>query len=451
MPKTASRSKKTQSQTEHAPIYRKTVLNNGIRIVTEQRPHARGVVVGIWVMVGTRDETPDIAGVSHFVEHLVFKRTENRTAFEIARDMEAVGGELNAFTSREYTCFYTHSLKEHLGLSIDVLSDLVCRARFDKTDFEKEKQVVLQEIHMCEDNLEDLIFDEYFENVYGSHPLGRPILGTPKSIANIKIGDVQKFYEKHYSSSEIVVTVVGGVDHESVLKFVKEKLVPKRNRRPKKLLLLSDKPSIKKNPPKTHAFLKHIPKPSEQVHILMGLPAAHFRDELRFEAYIVNALLGGGMTSRLYQKIREEKGLVYTIYSQMNSFCDVGSIMIYSGTEPKHVTEVLKLTLKEMKRVADKGIQKKDLELFKTQVLGQILLGADDIESRMNSLGVNEMVFGRYRSVEEVLAEINQVSMKSIAQYMDRFFDLKKMSLMLMGPIDKAEAKELFAYFKKEK
>ncbi len=450
MPKTASRPKKSQDPAEHAPIYKKTVLKNGIRVVTEQRVHSRGVVVGVWVMVGTRDETPDIAGVSHFVEHLVFKRTENRTAFEIARDMEAVGGELNAFTSREYTCFYTHSLKEHLDLSLDVLSDLVCRARFDKVDFEKEKQVVLQEIHMCEDNLEDLIFDEYFENVFGKHPLGKPILGTPKSIANIKIKDVQEFYEKHYSSAEIVVTVVGGVDHESVLKAVKEKLVPKRNRAPKKLLLLSDKPSIKKNPPKTYAFKKHIPKASEQVHILLGLPAAHFRDELRFEAYIVNALLGGGMTSRLYQKIREDKGLVYSIYSQMNSFCDIGSIMIYSGTEPKHVTEVLKLTLKEMKKIAKSGIQKKDLELFKTQVLGQILLGADDIENRMNSLGVNEMVFGRYRSVDEVLAEINQVSMKSLAKYMKQFFNLKEMSLMLMGPIDDKQAKELFSYMKKE-
>lgn len=451
MPKTSSRKKKPLATiAEIAPIYKKTVLENGVRVVTEQHAHARGVVVGVWVMVGTRDETPDIAGISHFVEHLVFKRTENRSAFEIARDMEAVGGELNAFTSREYTCFYTHSLREHLALSIDVLSDLVCRARFDKTDFEKEKQVVLQEIHMSEDNLEDLVFDEYFEDIYGSHPLGRPILGTPKSIAALTIKDVQAYYEKHYSSSEIVVSVAGGVDHQSVVDLVREKLVPKRNKRPAKLLLLADKPQLKKNPPKTHAFQKFIHKQSEQVHILMGLPAAHFRDDLRFEAYIVNALLGGGMTSRLYQKIREDKGLVYTIYSQMNSFCDIGSIMIYSGTEPKHVEEVLKLTLKEMKKLAEKGIQKKDLELFKTQVLGQILLGADDIENRMNSLGVNEMVFGRYRSVEQVLSEINQVDLKSLKQYMDKFFDLSEMSLMLMGSLEEKQAKELFKYMKKE-
>ncbi len=450
MPKTASRRKKSQAMPEIAPIYKKTLLKNGVRVVTEQHAHARGVVVGVWVMVGTRDETPDIAGVSHFVEHLVFKRTENRNAFEIARDMEAVGGELNAFTSREYTCFYTHSLTEHLGLSIDVLSDLVCRARFDKVDFEKEKQVVLQEIHMSEDNLEDLVFDEYFENIFGSHPLGRPILGTPKSIAQITLKDVQEYYEKHYSSSQIVVSVAGGVDHESVVKLVSESLVPKRNKLPKNLLLLSDKPQIKKNPPKNQSFRKFIQKPSEQVHILLGLPAAHFRDELRFEAYIVNALIGGGMTSRLYQKIREEKGLVYTIYSQMNSFCDIGSIMIYSGTEFKHASDVLKLTLKEMKKIAKTGIQKKDLELFKTQVLGQILLGADDIENRMNSLGVNEMVFGKYRSVEQVLKEINQVSLKSIARYLEKFFDLKDLSLMVMGPVDKKQAKALFSIMKKE-
>ncbi len=450
MAKTASIKKQKLAEAEATPLYKKTVLKNGVRVVTEQHPHARGVVVGIWVMVGTRDESPALAGISHFVEHLVFKRTESRNAFEIARDMEAVGGELNAFTSREYTCFYTHSLKEHLDLSIDVLSDLVCRARFDKVDFEKEKQVVLQEIHMSEDNLEDLVFDEYFENVYGKHPLGRPILGTPESIANLKIKDVQEYYEKHYSSSQIVVSVAGAVSHDEVVKLVEQKLRPKNNKKSSKPLLLADKAQIKKNPPKTLAFRKFIQKPSEQVHILMGFPAAHFRDDLRFEAYIVNALLGGGMTSRLYQKIREDRGLVYTIYSQMNSFCDIGSIMIYSGTEPKNVNQVFKLTLKELKSIAKKGIEKKDLELFKTQVLGQILLGADDIENRMNSLGVNEMVFGRYRSVEEVLNEITQVDLKSLRKYMDKYFDLSKLSLMLMGSFEEKKAKELFSFMKAE-
>jgi predicted Zn-dependent peptidase len=430
-PRAKPRLKKAASFKATIPLYRKTVLSNGVRVVTEAHPRARGVAVGFWVTCGTRDETPDVAGVSHFVEHLVFKRTEKRTAFQIARDMEAVGGELNAFTGREYTCFYTHSLREHMALSIDVLADLVGKATFDASDFEKEKQVVLQEIHMSEDMLEDLIFDVYLEKAYGKAPLGWPILGTAKSIAAMKREDVIEYYRSMYVGENIIVSVAGDVDHDEVVELVERKL--KLGRERQKAGTSGQKKWGHRSAPELQAFRDVMVRPSEQVHILMGLPASSFTDPLRFEAYIINTLLGGGMTSKLYQSVREERGLVYSIYSQLTTFIDSGMCLIYAGTEKKYAREVCELTMKEFNRLKTHGVTAADMKLFKTQVTGQILLGADDIENRMNSLGVNEMVFNRYRSVEEVMADVAKVSQRSLKEYILAFLDTDKLGIQLMG------------------
>ena len=426
--------------------YRKTVLPNGLRVLTEKQPLGRAVSCGIWITKGTRDERLHEAGMAHFVEHMVFKRTEKRSAYQIARDMEAVGGELNAYTSRESTCFVTHALTEDLGLSLDVLSDLVCRPVFDPSDIRKEKSVVLQEIHMSDDVLEDSIFDRYFELAYGGTTLGTPILGSEKSVSEIDKKMVVDFHQRHYRPENIIVTVAGRVNHDEVLelvlkhlKFKKAKPVSSRT----KARIMADALHAKTSTlePKFQTFREAIRKPSEQAHVVMGLPAAAFTDRLRFEAYIVNTLLGGGMTSRLFQSVREEKGLAYSVYSQLSTFVDTGAMLIYAGTEPKKMPTLVETMLKELRKLKKNGINKVELSLFKTQVLGQILLGADDVENRMNSLGANEMVMGRYRSVENVMREIETVSLDSVHEYLESYMDLDRIGLLVMGPVPEDQTK----------
>ena len=421
--------------------YRKTVLPNGLRILSEKQPAGRAVSCGIWIDKGTRHERHHEAGMAHFVEHMLFKRTEKRSAYQIARDMEAVGGELNAFTSRESTCFVTHALTEDLGLSLDVLSDLVCRPVFDSSDIRKEKSVVLQEIHMSDDVIEDSIFDRFFELAYAGSTLGTPILGSVKSVGSFDKAKVVDFHQRHYRPENMIVTVAGRVEHDDVLALVLKHL---KFKKPKlSAASLSKSRALKEAlhaktvaaEPHVQTFRRVIRKPSEQAHVVMGLPAANFTDRLRFEAYIVNTLLGGGMTSRLFQSVREDKGLAYSVYSQLSTFIDSGVMLIYAGTEPKKMPTLVETMLKELRRLKKHGVSKGELSLFKTQVLGQILLGADDVENRMNSLGANEMVMGRYRSVENVMQEIEAVSLDSLHEYLENYMDLERAGFLVMGPV----------------
>jgi predicted Zn-dependent peptidase len=381
--------------------------------------------------------------------------------------MEAVGGELNAFTSREYTTFVTHSLKEHAGLSLDVLSDLVCRPSFHSADIKKEKQVVIQEIHMAEEQLEDIIFDEYFKLVFPDSPLGKPILGTRKSIEGMQRETIVDYHRRQYTPDNIIVTAAGSLDHDAVVDLVGKHLKFKSKAagrssagakaRQSKVTIGGARPadgrsvhgrnlglvdsvsiegvatSPERIQPENWSFREVTQRPAEQVHILFGLPGSAFKDRLRFEGLIVNTLLGGGMTSRLYQSVREERGLVYSIFSSLNSFTDTGLMTIYAGTEPVKAPTVVELILKEIKRLKKNGLKKSDIEFFKTQVLGQILLGADDIENRMNSLGVNEMVLGKYRSVDDVMRDIRSVNLDSVQEYIETYFDLEQMGILLMG------------------
>lgn len=422
---------------DYHPVFNRTTLSNGVRVLTEHHPFTRSVSAGIYVDLGTRDEPKHLNGAAHFIEHLVFKGTRRRSAFEIAKSLEEVGGDLNAYTSREYTCFHAASLREHLGLSLDVLVDLISRAQFSKADFDLERDVVQHEIDMSADDLEEYIFDLYFEKAFAGHALGLPILGTPSSLKGMKLAEVKKYYESKYRGSNLIVSVAGNVEHDEVVKAVEKALghqkgrVPKNNRR---------KPRLK-------GFKKFIHRPSEQVHILMGGPSCAFKDEYRFESYIVNALLGGGMTSRLYQAIREKRGLAYSVYSHLVSFTDAGLLMFYASTAPKNVRKVLQLIKGHVFNLRERGISQRDLNLFKTQVKGQILLGADDVENRMNSLAVNEMIFGEYRPVDEVINEIDAITAKSVQEYLDRFVTNDSIGLLLIGDLDRKEADILMDEF----
>lgn len=407
-------------------MFQKTILDNGIRVVTEAHRFANAVSTGIFVETGTRDELDREAGLTHFLEHMVFKGTKNRSAYGIARELEAVGGDLNAYTTQEYTCFHATTLSEHFDLQLDVLCDLVLNATFQPKELEREKQVVLQEIAMTGDQPDEHVFDIFYDELFGTHRLGRPILGTESSVAGFSRQDVKKYYETRYTNKNIVVSCAGNVDHEQVVKKL-EKLMGRMKRR------LSVRPRRR---PRFHNLRRLISKETEQVQIVVGLPASSFKDKLRFEAFIVNGLLGGGMTSRLYQSVREKRGLAYTIYSQLVTFTDMGTVAIYAGTDVKHTKSVLELIQKGLLDIRRKKLSPSDLNLFKTQVRGGILMGADDVDNRMSSLGINEMVFGEYRPVGQVVADIEAVTLKSVKDYIDQYISIDDAAILIMGPVD---------------
>lgn len=417
----------------YKPIFQKTTLDNGVRIVTESHPFTRAVSVGIFAELGTRHEEEKKAGVTHFLEHLVFKGTRKRNAFEIAKALDAVGGDLNAYTSREYTCFHATSLKEHLALSVDVLCDMVTGAKLTREDFDKERDVIVEEIKMSMDTLEEYILDIYLEKAYEGQDLAIPILGTEETLAALTRKDVMEHYKDMFRGGRIIVSVAGPVEHDQVVEQIEKILgkLPKRT------------PVIKNKTPRIRRVQEYIERPSEQAHLLVGLPSCSYKSNFRFESFVVNDLLGGGVTSRLYQKIREDKGLVYSVYSFLQSFVDTGLLLIYAGTGADNAHQVLKIIRSELERLEDKGIKPNELAMFKTQVKGQILLGAEDMENRMNSLGINEMVFGEYKPIDEVIHEIDQVNVKSLKEYIKKYVDSSATSVMVMGEIEPAEALKL--------
>lgn len=392
-------------------------------MVTERHPHSNGVAMGISVLAGTRDESAEIAGVSHFLEHLVFKGTKTRSSYQIARSLEALGGDLNAYTTREYTNYHSLVLKKYWKESLLVLSDLVSNMSINKSDLDVEKSVVLQEIDMSEDQLEDIVYDFYLEEAFKGNPLGKQILGEKQTIQNMTLKQVKQYYESHYTGSNLIVSATGDIDHEELTKLAEQLLGSKKK--------LGTLPKRKK--PSQKMIRKVLEKPSEQVHILLGAPATSFKDKLRFEAYIVNTLLGGGMTSKLYQSIREKKGLVYSIHSSLNSFTDCGNLFIHGATDTAKVKTVVDLISKELNRLRTHGITKADLKLFKTQVIGSIILGSEDIENRLSSIAVNEMVFEKYKSTEEVIEEIERVSVDSVNAYIENFLKSEKFGGLIMG------------------
>lgn len=392
-------------------------------MLSEQHPNSRAVAMGVWVLTGTRDEVPEEGGISHLLEHLVFKGTKTRSAYQIAKSLEALGGDLNAYTTREYTCYHALVLKDHWEKALEVLCDLISNMQISANDFRLEKGVVLQEIAMTDDTPEELIYDVLFENAYRGNPVSQPILGSVKSVASMSQKKVMDYYKSRYTGKNIIVTAAGNIEHQVFLREVEKRLAKKRKAQF----------SAQREKPRWKVARTALEKSSEQTHLLVGLPTASFRDEQRYEAYIVNTLLGGGMTSKLYQSVREKKGLVYSIHSMLNTFVDSGSLMVYAGTDLKSVRKVAETVSREFQRLKKFGVSPSDVELFKTQVIGSILLGSDDIENRMTSIAVNEMVFGEYRSVDSVIQQIQKVSRDSVNEFIQEKFDTHKISGVLMG------------------
>ncbi|MGZ3691570.1 MAG: M16 family metallopeptidase, partial [Pseudobdellovibrio sp.] len=346
-------------------------------------------------------------------------------AYQIAKSLESLGGDLNAYTTREYTNYHCLVLREDWKIGLEILSDLVCNMKLLKKDFDLEKKVILQEIAMSDDTPEDIIFDYFFEGVYKNHPLGRQILGKSETIEKMTQKKLFEFYKHFYQGENLIVSAAGPIDHDQFV-IQCQKLLKSRKK--------YHATGAPRRAPRWKVSRQVIERDMEQAHIVVGLPSTSFHDKYRFEAFILNSLLGGGMTSRLYQAVREKQGLAYSVFSSLNTNVDSGNIMVYAGTDSANVKRVVNTIAEEMLRIKKQGIKLSDISLFKTQVRGQLLMGSDDIENRMSSLGVNEMIFGNYRPVDQVISEIDRVTEKSMREYIRDYYDLTKMSATIMGP-----------------
>ncbi len=414
--------------------FQRTKFSNGMRVVTERHPHCSALSVGVWVQTGTRDEKINQKGISHFLEHMVFKGTISRSGYQLVKDLEETGAEINAYTTREYTCYHAIALAEYRDLVLDVLSDLVLNAIFPKDEFERERKVILQEIAMITETPEDFIYDSFFENIFSKSSLGWPILGTESSLGQISLKSIKSYYKEKYTSNRMVISAVGNVDHDMFIKKVQKYFQSKK---------FSTKISSRRKAkyiPCVHSIEKNL----EQIHMTIGFPIATFKDPYRMESLIFNAYLGGGMTSKLYQSIRERHGLAYSIYSSLATFLDTGICSVYVACGKTRVERVVDLIYREIKKVVKRGnILPSEIRLFKKQVKGSFLLASDDIENRMHSLGINEMVFKKFKSVDEVLTEIDSVTEKSMKNFVQKYLHLDRISFLILGDIKSIRWREL--------
>lgn len=414
----------------------RTVLPSGLRIVTEEVTSVRSAAIGIWVNVGSRDETPAVAGASHFLEHLLFKGTKRRTALEISSSIESVGGEMNAFTSKEYTCFYARVIDTDLPMAIDVISDLITSSLVTALDVDAERKVVLEEIAMRDDDPSDLVHDLYAETYYGDTQLGRPILGTIESISTMSRKSVFNYYKKRYLPQDLVVAVAGNIKHKKVVAMVEAALSIDG------FLDVAGVPVIRPNTPAKKSPVKSvglISRTSEQAHMFYGMEGVARHDDRRFTMGILASALGGGMSSRLFQEIREKRGLAYSVYAFAQQFAGSGQIGFYAGCKPAKAIEVLEIIREVLVDVAENGMSHEEIERAKGAVRGSLVLSQEDSGSRMSRIGKSEIVYGHVMGFDDILkavSKVNEVDIREIAaEYLT-----KTPTLALVGPF-KSSAK----------
>jgi predicted Zn-dependent peptidase len=412
---------------------RKTVHPSGLRIVTEEIPNVRSAAFGIWVNVGSRDESPGVAGASHFLEHLLFKGTKTRTALDISSSIEAVGGEMNAFTSKEYTCFYARVIDADLPLAIDVISDLITSSLGRPEDVDAERKVVLEEISMRDDDPSDLVHDLFAETFFGDTPVGRPILGTVESITSMSRNSIFNYYKKRYLPEDIVIAVAGNIKHQRVIDAVVKAMSRDG--------FLGDSKSEFKM--RSTAKVKRrgeriglIHRKTEQAHLFLGVDGVARDDQRRFAMSVLSAALGGGMSSRLFQEIREKRGLAYSVYSYAQQFAGTGALGFYAGCTPSKATEVISLIREVLNDVAVNGLTHEELLRAQGAVKGTLVLSQEDTGSRMSRIGKSELVHGEIQSFDEILGAITKVSSSDIRELAGEFLT-KSPTLAIVGPFKK--------------
>jgi predicted Zn-dependent peptidase len=403
--------------------YRKTTLPNGIRLVTEWIPHVRSIAVGVWVDTGSRHEPADRGGISHFIEHLVFKGTESRSAEDIARAVDSVGGQMDAFTTKEHTCFYVTVLDEHLPLAADLLADILLHPRFDAGDIEREKGVVLQEFGMVEDTPDDVIHDLFAERVWPQHPLGRPILGDRKIVQGFERDTLLDYFRTEYCPERITIAAAGHVRHEQLVDLLGNRFLDFRQFRMPRAA----------DPPDLATSLDLIERPLEQVHFVLGGRGLEQDAPERYALFLLNTIFGGSMSSRLFQRVREREGLVYSIHSGNAAFRDGGHFYVYAGTEPAHFRRVVELTLQEFRSLRDDGVSADELRRAKDHLKGSLMLSLESTGSRMTRIAKQELYFQRPFTFDEILADIERVTMQDVKALGERLLD-GPLSLVALGP-----------------
>jgi predicted Zn-dependent peptidase len=405
----------------------RTVLPNGVRVVTERMPHVRSISVGVWIATGSREESREQTGISHFIEHMLFKGTKNRSAEQIARSVDSIGGGLDAFTSKELVSYNVKVLDEHLPEAFDIVSDLVRNPLFEKAEIEKEKGVILEELKMDVDNPEYLIHEIFSSNFWKGHALGRPILGTRDTIRSFDRAKIERYYRQFYTPKNILITAAGNLSHKRLTQLVEDHFGDLKRQPVPKVEAC----------PKPHAPLVFRNKSSlEQVHLYMGVPSIPMPHKERFACYILNAILGGGMSSRLFQNIREKQGLAYTVFSELTMYHDAGCMMVYAGTSPRSAGKVIDSIVHEMGEITDHLVTPEELRRAKDHLKGSFVLGLESTSSRMGNLARQELYFKRFFSISEMLESIEKVTAEEVQRLAVQFFDPKHTAVAMLGRLD---------------
>lgn len=408
---------------------KKTLHPSGIRIVTEFNDSVRSVSVGIWVKTGSRNERSQVAGITHFLEHMLFKGTENRSAFDIVQNVESVGGYLNAFTSSEYTCYYVRCLDSEFSTALDVLSDMVQHPLFPAEEVEKEKKVVIEEMKMYRDNPDDFVFENFTGQMFSQHPLGRPIIGYEETVSAFTRDDLINYVRERYVPSNIIIAAAGNVNHEEVVELVGKHFDTFYDgngvAEEKQVLTPYDRSE------------KTLFRPIEQTHFVTGRRSLSNDDPDRYKLLLVNTILGGGMSSRLHQNIREKYGYCYAISSFNQAYTDTGMFGVYVGTDKEYVSHVRDLIRKEFNALQNEVVGEKELAEAKAQLKGKLLLAQESMSNRMTRLAKSEIYYDRYIPLDELVNEIDEVDASSIMSFSQQFFNVDKFSETLLLPEEK--------------
>ena len=406
---------------------RRTVLSNGLTVLTERMEHLRSVAMGVWIKSGSRCESAEANGISHFVEHMLFKGTRSRSAQHIAREMDSIGGNLDAFTGKETICFNVKSLAEHVPIALDVLSDLVLNPVFGSDEIERERGVILEEIKMDEDNPDLLVHELFTQNFWRDHPLGKPILGTTATVGRLAQQHLFDYHGGRFLGGNMVFSAAGNLDHDDFVEQVTNSFAP----------LMPGKAFLEEPAPHSSARIVLRNKKSlEQVQVCLGVPAPPVTDESRYATLILNTVLGGGMSSRLFQTIREERGMAYSIYSDLNPYRDTGTLCVYAGTSSGKALEVIDLVLEELRKLKQEPLGADELKRAKDQLKGNILMGLESSSSRMANLARQEMYFHQFVTAEEVIARIDTVDAAQIQAMAQELFRPESVAVTLLGRLD---------------
>ncbi len=415
-----------QKTTVHtaSSTFEKTITDSGVRVITERFDNVRSVAVGLWFMAGSRDETPEQGGISHFLEHMMFKGTKKRSPLQIAREIEQVGGHLNAFTSKEVTAYYAHLLDERLPLAVDVLTDIASHSRFAEKEIEREKGVVLEEISGAEDAPDDVVHEDFSTLLFPEHSLGRPILGLRETVSAITRETLSAYWRERYSSDRCIVAAAGRVDHDKLVRMVEKRMELPSDSAPLR-------PTFDQRKPNTERHTRR--KDIVQTHFCIGMRGYPFNDDRRFPFFLLNTVLGSGMSSRLFQRVRERNGLAYTIYSFHEAYADSGLFGVYAGAEDKQAAKAEKLIRKEMQKLVDKPLTKAELKRTKTQLKGALVLGLENVSTRMSRLARNEIFLGEFITLDDLIQRIEAVTTEQIQETARELFT-REASVALVRP-----------------